>query len=552
MKNMLNEKQEISRRLKTVTLLSALAVLFCFLSPAYANNLVIKNVRISNVASGSATIQFDISQDNSWRFSPQLHDAAWVFVKYSVDGGDWKHANLSTTALPSVDFGSIAAGSTALTATVPSDNAGAFLFRGAEGNGNLSTSGVKFNITGDSLDPSKNIAVKVFGLEMVYIPQGAFYLGPQGTFGNAFYKYNAADPTVKTNPYLVTSEGAINVGTEEGKLYYSLGINDSHAQIPDAYPKGYQAFYIMKYELTQGQYRDFLNTLTRTQQAGRLRYYSSYPTWAYTVSVGTTTLNERYVLSRTTTSKYRNGIRCRATFDANKPLTFYCDLNGNDSPNETNDGEYIACGFLKMRDLFAYADWAGLRPMTEFEFVKAARGTAYPVPDEYVWGTTNYTDAIGITSPGAINERATNSGHLNSYFSGQVGPMRSGFAATNNSSRQQSGSSFYGAMELGGNLRGMIAIASGAAGRALSGNYHGNGILNSDGETDISNWNSLYPVGITSIGGGFFDGREAAYISSRSGINNGVFTAGYNGGDPTSVLNYPGSSIGIRCVRTSS
>jgi hypothetical protein len=62
---------------------------------------------------------------------------------------------------------------------------------------------------------------------------------------------------------LISSESAIRCGTTSGYLYYS---SPSYAYAGDqtaysgGFPKGYAAVYIMKYEVSQGQYADFLNT----------------------------------------------------------------------------------------------------------------------------------------------------------------------------------------------------------------------------------------------------------------------------------------------------
>ncbi|MFH0984294.1 MAG: hypothetical protein V1882_02035, partial [Candidatus Omnitrophota bacterium] len=254
---------------------------------AYANNLTVQNVNLYAGSDGNhATIQLDISQENSWRYSTTLYDAAWVFVKYSVDGGAWQHATLS-----SVDTSAVVG--TALAATLPPDQKGAFLYRaaGAEGKGTLSAAGVKFQwaITYSTIDPqSHNIKLKVFALEMVHIPQGSFYAGSGGAETSAFYRY----PTT-TDPYPITGEWEIPVGTADGDLYYPSSTygGDQAGPIPSDFPKGYNAFFMMKYELTQGQYRDFLNTLTRAQQATRV---ATSP-----IGSGTTAVTNRYVMSGT-------------------------------------------------------------------------------------------------------------------------------------------------------------------------------------------------------------------------------------------------------------
>jgi formylglycine-generating enzyme required for sulfatase activity len=428
-----------------------------------------------NLTEGSdenhATIQLDISQENSWRYSATLHDAAWVFVKYSVDGGAWQHA-----AISAVDTRAIIG--TNLTSTCSLDQTGAFLYRaaGAEGKGTLSTAGVKLTwaVAYSAIDPRvHDIMLKVFALEMVRIPQGDFYIGSGGTETSAFYRY----PTT-TDPYRIFGEWEIHVGTSDGDLYYDAA-GDQTGPIPAAFPKGYQAFYIMKYELTQGQYRDFLNTLTRAQQATRVE--------TTPIGSGTTSVTNRYVMSGTSTLQYRNGIRCDATVPTSKPILFYCDLNGNGISNEPADGEFIAANYMSSADLAAYADWAGLRPFTELEFEKAARGPANPVANEYAWGTAGITaSALGPANPGANNELAANG--ANCLYSGGVsGPMRAGFAATSNSLRYNAGASFYGVMELSGNLWERSITVGDATSRLFTG-LHGDGVLDASGNANVSNW----------------------------------------------------------------
>jgi len=119
--------------------------------------------------------------------------------------------------------------------------------------------------------------VKIFAIEMVYVTQGSFYVG-DGTTTDVEGQFCSGTNTTK--PFQIISEGALTLG---GGGASSLGnnnargmpndssvsddFNDTTSQaLPATFPKGYNAFYMMKYDLTQGQYRDFLNTLTRTQQ----------------------------------------------------------------------------------------------------------------------------------------------------------------------------------------------------------------------------------------------------------------------------------------------
>ena len=98
----------------------------------------------------------------------------------------------------------------------------------------------------------------------------------------------------------------------------------------------------MKYEISQAQYAAFLSTLTSTQVSNR---YSS----------------SNY-------NSYRNMIT-------------------GTTGNYSSSLEDVACNYLTWMDGCAYADWAGLRPMTELEYEKACRGTSSPVAGEYAWGT---------------------------------------------------------------------------------------------------------------------------------------------------------------------
>ena len=83
---------------------TCLLIVFCLLSsvfcpPAYANNITTSNVTINTQSTANKTcvVQFDISWQNSWR-NPMNYDAAWVFVKYSTDGGStWAHATLKAS-----------------------------------------------------------------------------------------------------------------------------------------------------------------------------------------------------------------------------------------------------------------------------------------------------------------------------------------------------------------------------------------------------------------------------------------------------------------------
>ena len=90
--------------------------------------------------------------------------------------------------------------------------------------------------------------------EMVYVPTGSFSLGSGGAGTSEFYQYPTTPGT-----YTVSSENAITVGASAGNLYYASSTygGDQSGPIPGSFPKGFAAFYCMKYDITQEQYVDF-------------------------------------------------------------------------------------------------------------------------------------------------------------------------------------------------------------------------------------------------------------------------------------------------------
>src|SRR5688500_16641042 len=86
--------------MKTISQIFILFILFCH--EASGNNVQVSNVRLTgqNTTDNFTMVEFDITWENSWRYSggPTNWDAAWVFVKYRVGtGGDWQHAWLNNT-----------------------------------------------------------------------------------------------------------------------------------------------------------------------------------------------------------------------------------------------------------------------------------------------------------------------------------------------------------------------------------------------------------------------------------------------------------------------
>lgn len=452
-----------------------------------ANNITVSQTAYlveKNTSTHSLKVKFDLSWENSWRTSsaPYNWDAAWLIIKYRVNGGDWKHATLDTAL---VNF--TVTNNNGISAEFKPINTGkgVFIYRANNGTGTNQWNGIKlpWNYGLDGVGDNDSIQLKVFAIEMVYVPQDSYKLGSGGSESDHFYTY----PT-STTSFQVTSENAINIGQTNGYLYYSANGygGDQLGPIPAAFPKGYNSFYCMKYEISQQQYADFLNTLTSTQKTTRFpNYFNSY---------------RHYI-------KLVNGV-------------YGCDGNNNNVLNEADDGQNIACNFLNWTDGSAYADWAGMRPMTELEFEKACRGTINPVANEYAWGSTSLTVATGITNPRTATEVTTpsNANCLSNNVSGVQGPVRVGNFARSSSTRGSSGASYYGIMELSGSLWERAVTVGIPTGRSFTG-ILGDGVLTANGNANVTNWPGTTALGSGYRGGNWADSNPRSLVSDRYDAN---------------------------------
>lgn len=587
---------------------SLFTAMVCLLSSmvAFANNIQVSNVSLTGMDAGNdyTMVKFNLSWENSWRTSstPSNWDAAWVFVKYRVNGGDWQHARLNNTGHVAATGSSLSVGlvnpAVAFNA-LTNPGVGAFVYRDANGNGNVNFNNVqlRWNYGANGVNDNDLIDVQVYAIEMVYVPQGAYTLGSGGTYEQgAFTNGSTTLPlqsngnssligasssgktitlsgtgastsglavghvlakltgtgnlgglsnydtvasvisstqfTVKntpsvalsgvtlqvwgpTTPLNISSEDAMSIDNTSGSLWgtssnntTTIGSIASNAAItlPAAFPKGYNAFYCMKYEISQAQYVDFLNSLTRTQQSAHVG-----------TNITGTSITNRYVMSNSATLLNRNGIRCDATIPATSAVTFYNDLNGNGTPNESADGKDIAANFLSTADFMTYLDWSGLRLMTEMEFEKSARGTNTQVANEYAWGTSSGKVATAITNSGLSNEEVTPS-DANMHAGNQItsGPVRVGNFARAGNTRTQSGASFYGILDLSGNVWERTVPVSHATGRAYTA-IHGDGALTSAGASNVTNW-PTYATPTVALRGGSYTTNTipGSMISDRS------------------------------------
>ncbi|MEM7356391.1 MAG: SUMF1/EgtB/PvdO family nonheme iron enzyme, partial [Acidobacteriota bacterium] len=437
-----------------------------------------------NLAKGPK-ITFSIGWGDSFTHlgpEPTLKDAAWVFVKYrNGNSGVWSPVLLATDATEhSADAADCG--------IFPSeDGTGVFVRRVSR----VATFGpVTWRVT---LSPTTELTIsglqlRIFALHMVRVPEGSFWLGDPkdsttGSFSDACRTEDYA--------YLVESEDEMQVGSEcngaAKSLNYSTSGGDVEGPIPQAFPKGYGAFYIMRNHITQNQYAEFINTLVGDQKTLRFNYGEG----AY----------------RYTIRKDRSGNRI-----ATRPRR--------------------ACNYISWDDGLAYAAWAGLRPMTELEFEKACRGpirsradlkvdgvdlpeifTGEPVPQEYAWGSTKLVLAEVIVGSGGVYFISGNCNTDNAttdFYGGDGGrgPVRADRLRLPNlpsfdlalpddlksTSRavlslllhpDSIGASRTGVLGLSGNLWEFCVGVGIASGRGFTGN-HGQGVLTRGGEAPHS------------------------------------------------------------------
>ncbi len=302
----------------------------------------------------------------------------------------------------------------------------------------------------------------------------------------------------------ITSEDAITFGNSVVDGLYAADGTTWSGMLPATYPKGYKGFYIMKYELSQEQYCNFLNMLSYTQQKNR---------------IGNNLDNLKrgdYVFGETKRPSCRNGIAVFSNKGTTQPVVFGCNLNPTEPFFDADDGQTVACNYMTGADMLAYLDWSGLRPMSELEYEKACRTPSRVVPEEYAWNTTSATPlggqgGLSTSTIGTENEVPVNNNMNVNSGAPAFGPVRCGSFGTSTSNQEQSGASFYGVMEMSGNLGEMYySVQSGAAlntNPTPIGNheYHGDGSIDANGNFNVPTyWNRSSETNAFSVRGGSF------------------------------------------------
>lgn len=324
------------------------------------------------------------------------------------------------------------------------------------------------------------------------------------------------------NDYSVLIDSPVTVKDSLRQLGAADGSVWTAGTIPATFPNGYPAFYAMKYEVSQDQYVRFLNKLTYNQQNGLLNGRLAQ-------------LKEGdYIFGDPGKANCRNGIVV-ATKIEGLPVVFACDLYADDPSGQERDGQNVACNYMSVNDMLAYADWACLRPLSEMEYEKMSRPfyPNMPVPGSYAWGTTKLErpDPSQITGMGTPLELAKTG---NANFGGTLKyPLRVGaFARSQKPGIEECGAGFWGCMDLCGNLAEMyynvnkvgltLILPEKVTGAvdALNGHNtaHGNGYLAANGLYNgaISKQWSEAPAAIAVRGGSFATDAARLTVSDRT------------------------------------
>jgi uncharacterized protein (TIGR02145 family) len=462
-------------------LLMCICILGFFLRLS-ANDVRIKGeAKVQALGDDIALISFPIAWDHSWR-AGENWDAVYIFVKYRRrnTNSQWYHAYLNVSGhrcsqgggVPPMEFLSITGGKQnsllredviyygnyePTKANEKEVVQGVLLFRRTPGYGNLDISRVTLEwdfsqgelnlfdaITLDDIRANR-VEVSIQAIEMVYVPNGPYRLGDR------FSKFSFISES-GTNAMFIESEEEMQV-QHMGMTPETI---NRKWKLSERYPKGYTGYYITKYETSQEQYVNFLNRLPYVKQAERIG-----------ADLNTLKPGMYAFGSRRHAPSYRNGIILQERFATNDTaVVFGFNLNPDDLQNSELDGKSIACNFLTPSDALAYADWIGLRPLSEMEYEKGSRERNPLVGYDdrsLAWGNPMATSLVSW-GPGHIKDiysekeaviypAASEVGRMNGPRSAAApGPVRCGAFADETPDMYSSGASRWGIMEMSGNL----------------------------------------------------------------------------------------------------
>ena len=477
-----------------------------------ANNLVLGTPTISG-----STITFSIKWDNSWKVStgPSNWDAVWIFVKRqsaSSNLSNWMHSTISSSSIAG----------TLLQVDAVGDQMGVFVRR---------TDGIMRAMQATNVTLTLPTAVgtdniKVMGIEMVYVPQGPFYVGDgssQNAMGNA-----SNQPLLVNSALLSANSSGMPKAVYGGQ--YALG---SSANLLSTFPFGYDGFYCMKYEITTQEYVGFLNTLNYNQQMA----LQDNPAVTKPESAIGTALNQKF--------GYKIAIKTPGIAADGQPAVYGNDATIDANFDQDNDGLGLPVA-LSLKEFLAFLSWTALRPMSEFEYEKSCRGPLQAVANEFAWGTTQI-NTFAPNDTYAVGNRFTPSETLNPGYVSTIGfttvgrglVSRAGITANNASDRVHASAAYYGILDMTGNVfEGCVGGWNFDYSTFTTAN--GNAVLDNDCLTNVAGW----PQVINQFNAGQYFMYRGGSISWNG---TGQATLSYRGGFQINDKNY---GIGGRGVRS--
>jgi formylglycine-generating enzyme required for sulfatase activity len=322
----------------------------------------------------------------------------------------------------------------------------------------------------------------------------------------------------------ITSESQPSTYYIGGNLAVHAAAN--YAPVDPNYPKGFQAFYVMKHELTQAAWVDFLNCLSWDQQhrivtnavgsapnaalnnvtpatvEGINIFQYQYPNNDYDVFANRPGIHRMNIRIRS------RGIDGPAVFGIGQRVSQTIeDEEGNlvtvadwDWNHEIWGGN-LPMFNLAWTDITAYLDWACLRPMTELEYEKACRGDQGRVGEEYAWGkpflpsraaaVEHRNTPIENPLPAVANYAQVEGGNIAAHTAviAAYWPVRAGSFAKEETTREEAGASYWGILNLSDNVPERVINISTPLGRAYTGG-HGDGNLTAIGLSNVPDWPS--------------------------------------------------------------
>ena len=516
-------------------------------APSY--DFGVTNVRWEAATPEYSYVIFDLYWSYSWRakwtepaatsctgkdMDVESWDAAWVFVKFLPDKDSkeaqernhWLHATLDKD--PANHMMPAGATNSVKLSDDGSRGMGVFIYRDAIGHGTNDWKNIKLRWLhgADKLDPTK-AGVRAFAIPMVYVPQGPFKIGTGGASGISRFPDGFTLPSAQGDhmpgprdigsltdgswrggpvvPFLADAEWngpaaegsrARRIGAAARQLwttltYVEVGVGGSTIGDPgvlgDEYPTGYEPFYCMKYDVTQGQYVDYLNSLPPDVAAGRsclgTEVGCDYPMprsaerggLTITVSRWPEEVREGEAPKKITADPGKDlgllDLADQVMAEADRAEAARAEAARAEAERKAKEASpapvaiklppvyaarlpFRSCSGISRSDLYAYAIWTGMRPMSELEFEKARRGARNPVPHENDTGTTNGApadvtkDMVDGNSPAERFLRGNSAGGYGSPLT----VFRVGCFATPTSDRVAANATYWGILELGGSV----------------------------------------------------------------------------------------------------